>query len=175
MAKFSSRVVRSLVAGILITIGGCSEPNPTISPDAGTPRFVEIQSTVQGVAGLLGGEQRAEKVIGPEGGTLAMAGGHTLTFPAGALSRPTKIKAKSSTRFVEVDLGPEGLTFPTGHEPVLTLNYAGTNSGLFSTLSIVYLSDSGEILEVLRTENDSSSKTVKAQLRHFSRYATIGH
>ncbi len=176
MAKFSLRSARSIAAGILITIGGCSE-NPTTATDAASaPEYqrVELQQDAQGGAySLFGGSLKAEKVIGPAGGTLTIPGGHSISFPEGALAEPTTIKAKIDTRYIQVDLDPHGIQFPAGREPTLSLSYAGANLlsllGL-TRLHILYVSESGQIAEVLRTSNDNADRKVEARLSHFSRY-----
>lgn len=177
MAKLSLRSARSLAAGILITIGGCSEAPTTASDAVSAPQYqrVELEQGAQGGAySLFGGDIKAEKVIGPEGGTLEIPGGHLLSFPAGALAEPTTIKAKMDPRYVGVDLDPHGIQFPAGHEPTLTLSYRGAN--LFGkSLSVGYFSESWQLLEILPAENNYGSRTLSAQLRHFSRYIAVGN
>ncbi|HEX2094300.1 MAG TPA: hypothetical protein VHG28_17995 [Longimicrobiaceae bacterium] len=175
MAKFSSRVTRLLVAGILITIGGCSESNPTIAPDNREVRYepIEVRANVQGTGSGIVDEAKNDKLIGPEGGTLVIPGGHSLTFPAGALSAPTRIEAKVNPRYIEVEFSPHGLQFPAGHEPTLTLSAQGANVAPFQTLNVVYL-ERGRVSEVLPTEFDVVSKNATAKLQHFSGYALAG-
>lgn len=177
MAKLRMRAALSAIAaGILITIGGCTEQAPTSNsgPDAGL-RFEKLE--LPGAVGLSSqaNSLRAEKVIGAEGGTLEIPGGHTLTFPAGALSSPTRIRAAVDTRFVGVDLQPEGIHFPVGNGPVLTINYAGVPAEQYRQLAVLYVAPSGTILEVLPSEANRPGTTVSARLSHFSGYLVGGH
>ena len=177
MAKLRVRAALSAItAGILITIGGCSEQAPTSNsaPEGAQYQLLELQQAAPGGAAFDGTDPRAEKVIGAEGGTLEIPGGHTLTFPAGALKEPTRIRARIDARYVEVDLGPEGIQFPAGAEPSLTLNYGNAANTAFSTLAVGYFSESGKLLEVLRTDNNAVAKSLTVRLRHFSRYVAIG-
>lgn len=111
--------------------------------------------------------------IGPAGGTLNIAGGHSLYFPAGALAEPTTITAVSEPGVVSVDFAPHGLVFPANARPTLTYSYV--NSGFLTlidpySLSIVYVED-GQVVDVLPTTPDTAQGVVRAQLEHFSTYA----
>ena len=165
-----SRVALSFAAGILITIGGCSEHPSTV---ADTAELQQVRLGAPGSSPLFdragGGE--VSQTIGPEGGTLAISGGHSLYFPAGALSGPTEITAQPGRVFVEVEFGPHGLQFPAGHEPVLTLSYNGAvNVQDPSSLVIAYM-QGGRVTEVLTGQVDYEAKSVSAGISHFSRYA----
>lgn len=177
MAKLRMRAVLSAItAGILITIGGCTEQAPmsnSVPEDSARYQRLEMQNSAAGSA-FDQGAVRVEKVIGAEGGTLEIPGGHTLAFPAGALSAPTRIRARIDPQYVEVDLGPDGLIFPVGHEPVLTLSYSNANAAAFRQLAIAYLNNSGAIVEILQTTDDAVKNTLTTRLRHFSRYASVG-
>lgn len=115
----------------------------------------------------------SEETIGPEGGTLEIAGGHSLHFPAGALDDTITVSAVRDPFHILVDFGPEGLVFPDSAKPVLTYSYADT--GLLGLLNpdglvIVYL-DGRSVAEVLPSELDTQAKVVRAELSHFSTYA----
>jgi hypothetical protein len=135
--------------------------------------------------GLLGGTLRlvgqllpildtvSEETIGPEGGTLEIAGGHSIYFPPGALTDSTTISAVRHPLKILVDFGPEGLVFPDSARPTLTYSYDGL--GLLGLLDpgglvIVYL-DGGAIAEVLPSVVDPQARVVQAELTHFSTYA----
>ncbi|HEV2148585.1 MAG TPA: hypothetical protein VGR37_14370 [Longimicrobiaceae bacterium] len=179
MANFRLRAgFGVLLAGILITIGGCSEPSAVV--DAGSEaghryQFVEGQQPVGGASYTVVGTPRVEQVIGPEGGTLQIPGGHTLAFPAGALSKPTRIQAKADARYVGVELEPHGLQFPAGNGPVLTLSMQAAQMNQFASFSILYVSPSGTILEVLSADADRVRNTLTTRLSHFSGYLAGGH
>jgi hypothetical protein len=173
MAKLRMRAALSAItAGILITIGGCTEQAPTsnAAPEDGA-RYQRLEMQQSASGGVAYDMPGAEKVIGKEGGTLEISGGHTLTFPAGALSAPTRIRAKVDARYVEVDLEPHGIRFPVGREPVLKLSYAGAGPVLTSSLTIIYLDQAGRFLENMSGTADPNSRVVTARLPHFSRYA----
>jgi hypothetical protein len=178
MAKLRMRAALSaLAAGILITVGGCSEQSLTLNvePEAGQ-HYQRIEVTRSpGGASFDSGSGRAEKVIGPEGGTLAIPGGHTLTFPAGALSQPTAIRAQVDAQYVAVELEPHGIRFPVGRGPALALSYQGSNAEAFGKLVALYIGDSNQVEEVLSVENNRAAQTATVRLQHFSRYYLAGN
>lgn len=174
MAKTPLRAALALVAGILITIGGCSDNQPAAPTTvASAEQFQKVALRRGPSYDLLGAaEVRSEKVIGPEGGTLDIGGGHSITFPAGALSAPIRIRGKADARYVEVDLGPTGLRFPEGREPTLTMSYANAILTVAEDrLTIIYIDESGRAVENMQGTVDPVQKTVSAKLRHFSKYA----
>lgn len=178
MAKLRMRAVLSAItAGILITVGGCSEQSPTVNvgPEAGESyQRIEVRSAPGG-ASYDSGNGRAEKVIGPEGGTLAIPGGHTLAFPAGALTQATMIRARVDAQYVAVELEPHGIRFPVGQGPALTLSYEGTSAEAFNKLVTLYVGDSNQVEEVLNVENNRAAQTATVRLQHFSRYYLAGN
>lgn len=177
MVKLRVRAALSaMAAGILIAIGGCTEQSPTVvaDPDVGDYRLLEVGNPAGGAPLELFGPVRVTKVIGPDGGVLEITGGHTLTFPAGALSEPTTISARVDTRYLGADFGPEGLRFPEGRNPVLKLNYSHLGAIPYRSIAVGYIAPTGRILEVLDTEVDPAGKTLAARLSHFSGYVAIG-
>lgn len=163
MAMRRVRVVLSLCFGILITIGGCAE-HPSSPVDSG-PQPQQVQLSV----GTLSSAETSS-VIGPEGGTLSIPGGHQLVFPAGALSAPTQITARPGKVFIEVEFGPHGLQFPAGHEPVLTLSYDDALNVVDESSLVIAYVQGNRITEVLAGTVDTQEKTVSAKLGHFSKY-----
>ena len=163
MCNRSLRTSALALAGILITIGGCSE-----SPSAvGSRQFVERTASARfSVSGS------AASVIDARGGTLETAAGDRIVFPAGALDRPTRITITSSSTQVGVELEPHGLTFPAGAAPVLILNTAGSNAASFSHLDVSYVDESGSVAEVLPAATGGT--TLTTTLRHFSGYTASG-
>ncbi|HEX6912620.1 MAG TPA: hypothetical protein VF142_19595 [Longimicrobium sp.] len=157
------------VAGILITGGGCTD---TVSAPVQPGQGLELLRAPQGPSLALSGSQSASKVIGPEGGVIALPGGHELVFPAGALSQPTEIGIRSDGQYQGVHLSPHGLVFPAGAEPVLTLRATGPEAAAFSSLVVTYVDDARNILEVLPTSRHGN--TVTAHLEHFSGYIVGG-
>jgi hypothetical protein len=169
MSKFTLRAAAAALAGILIAIGGCAEsPSAPVAPDVSDLTFLR---TPTGPSFSLGGSSVA--VIDQNGGTLRTIEGHKLVFPAGAVSQPTRITMATVDGYVGVDLQPHGLTFPAGHEPVLTLDYsAATVSDGSSDLFVVYVDESNAVAEVLATRVLGQDRKVRANLQHFSRYIT---
>jgi hypothetical protein len=178
MAKLRMRAALSaLAAGILITVGGCSESHPTVNSAVDfANRFhrIELRGGAESSSIANAAPIRAEKVIGPEGGTLEIPGGHSLTFPSGAVSKPTTIRARVDMQYVEVDLDPHGIQFPAGREPTLKLSYAGASTAGFRSLTIAYFDEAGRYLEDMRGVDSSTTQAVNARLPHFSRYALVG-
>jgi hypothetical protein len=177
MAKLRMRAALSaLAAGILITIGGCTEQSPlakpTIEVGAGYEP-VRMQMPAGGASFDRGADLRAEKLIGSEGGTLQMPGGHTLTFPAGAVSGPTMIRSRVDAEYLRVDFEPHGIQFPRGREPLLTLNLQDADVSGFKSLRVTYVAGS-QILEVLPTDINPGAATANARLLHFSGYLLSG-
>lgn len=169
------RKLYSFVAFFALALGisGCGDsPTQPLRPS-------EVQ------AGLLGGTLRivgqlipildtvSEEVIGPEGGTLEIAGGHSIHFPAGALSDSLTITAVRDPLKILVNFGPEGLVFPDSARPTLSYKYGST--GLLGLLNptklvIVYL-EGGAVAERLPTVVDAQAGVARAELTHFSTYA----
>ncbi len=108
-------------------------------------------------------------VFGPSGGTLVF-GNSRLVIPGGALHDTVTISAtipadSSST----VEFQPHGLQFykPAG----LVLD--GSTCSLPADMAprVVYLSDGGDVLEIIEAVYDPHWKTVAAPIVHFSGYA----
>jgi hypothetical protein len=108
------------------------------------------------------------KTIGPDGGTIDV-GTHSLVIPRGALSKKTTITAEQiSGRTNSLRFSPAGLRF---EKPApLTMSYKNCLVVLLSK-HIVYTDEKLKILEVLRSLDLFSKKTVTAPIDHFSRYA----
>lgn len=160
-------------AAIAIAFAGCESPVSTpLGP--GVPDSGLLDNGLRVVNGILPiFNTVADQTIGPEGGTLLIAGGHTLHFPAGALADSTRITAVRDPLKIMVRFGPEGIVFPDSARPTLsyrypTLGFLGIVNP--SRLTIVYLLG-GKVGEVLPTEVDVTAGRVRAELSHFSTYA----
>jgi hypothetical protein len=156
-------------AGILIVSGGCAE-----SPSAPAPvgAGLELLLNPEGPSFSRSvGTGASSRVIGAEGGVIELGNGYRLTFPAGALSQPTEIGMRVDGEYQGVRLSPHGLTFPAGAQPVLELRAVGGGAER-RTLSIVYVDDSNNILEVLPTTRHGNELSV--HLEHFSGYIAAG-
>lgn len=163
MSRFRLGSILAVAAGILIISGGCAE-----SPSAPAPvgAGLELLRTPQGPSFDRSGSESRSKVIGPEGGVLEVNGGR-LVFPAGAVSEPTEIGMRVDGEYQGVRLSPHGLQFPAGAQPELELRAVGAG-GDRAGLTVVYVDDANQILEVLQT--DSHGSRVTTSLEHFSGY-----
>jgi hypothetical protein len=169
MCNRSLRSSVLVLAGILIGIGGCAESPAAPAARTEALQLLELRSAPRyDMAGVSGA------VVGPEGGVVVGPGGVTLSFPKGALSRPTYISLRPSTEVVGVEILPHGLTFSAGSEPTLTLPYGGADVSGFSRLNVVYV-EGGAITEVLSTSVSPGAHTLTARLPHFSFYAGAGN
>jgi hypothetical protein len=108
------------------------------------------------------------KTIGSDGGTIVV-GSHTLVIPRGALSKKTTITAEQIRgRTNSLRFSPEGLRFEKPAD--LTMSYKNCLVVLLSK-RIVYTDENLKVLEVLRSLDLFSKRTVTAPIDHFSRYA----
>jgi hypothetical protein len=108
------------------------------------------------------------QTIGPNGGVIAV-GSHSLVIPRNALSQKVTITAeqiRGSTNSVR--FSPEGLRFEK--PATLTMNYENCALVLLQK-QIVFTTEKLKVLEVLRSLDLFRSKTVRAPIDHFSRYA----
>jgi hypothetical protein len=167
MSRFRLGSILAVTAGILITTGGCAE-SPSAPAEVGAG--LELLVLPQGPSFAVSAGGVASQVIGPEGGVIEL-GGSRLVFPAGALSQPTEIGMRADAKYQGVRLSPHGLQFPAGAEPVLELRAAGLAADR-TALTVVYVDDANQILEVLPTERHGN--TVSAHLAHFSGYILSG-
>jgi|tagenome__1003787_1003787.scaffolds.fasta_scaffold20976725_4 hypothetical protein len=163
MCNRSLRSSALALAGILITIGGCSESPSAVSSRQFVARSVSARFSVSG---------SSASVIDARGGTLVTAAGDRIVFPAGALSAPTLITITSSSSQVGVELEPHGLKFSAAHAPVLILNIADSNAASFGRLDVSYVDESGNVAEVLPAAEGAT--TLTTTLRHFSGYTASG-
>lgn len=154
-------------AGILITTGGCAE-SATSPVEVGAG--LELLAVPQGPSFARSTGGAAAKVIGPEGGVIAV-GESRLVFPAGAVAQPTEIGMHADAQYQGVRLSPHGLTFPAGARPVLELRASGRTAAR-EDLQVVYVDETNQILEVLSTTRHGN--VVSVNLEHFSGYLISG-
>ena len=108
------------------------------------------------------------QTIGSDGGTINV-GSHTLVIPRGALKNRTTITAEQMPgRTNSLRFSPEGLHFEK--PAALTMSYRNCLLVLVQK-NIVYTDEKLNILEVLRSLDLFSKRTVTAPIDHFSRYA----
>lgn len=109
--------------------------------------------------------------IGPSGGQL-LVGTSRVIVPPGALNKKVFITATMPEgEFITIrfEFQPHGLEFkkPAG----LVLNASGCDIPDWSAPNIVYLSETGEILEYIESYYSHHWHTVAAPIWHFSGYA----
>lgn len=109
------------------------------------------------------------EVFGPSGGTLTF-GSSRLIIPAGALRDTVTITATIPDGDANrVEFQPHGLEFakPAG----LQLGTAGCAVDEQLVPNVVYLSETGEVLETIEAVYDPHWQTIAASIWHFSGYA----
>ena len=169
----------ALLLGATMLLLSCAEPVPT-GPVArpAAPQATLIGSLVGTVNAVADGlltcsplpSYSVTQTIGPAGGVLTV-GPHTLTVPAGALSRRVTITATAPSGTVNrVHFEPAGLEFQSTAS--LTMSYANCNVlGSLVPKHIAYTTDELEILYYLLGIDDLLAQKVTGQLHHFSEYA----
>jgi hypothetical protein len=108
-------------------------------------------------------------VFGPSGGTLTF-GSSRLIIPAGALRDTVTITATIPDGDANrVEFQPHGLEFakPAG----LQFATAGCSADTQIVPNVVYLSETGEIVETIEAVYDPHWQTIAASIWHFSGYA----
>jgi hypothetical protein len=176
MTAFVLAVV--LAAGVSCTPDdalGPSEPStPTQMASSGEQQSLILGGVVDGLKDLrllsCSTQQRivVTKVIGPAGGTVVV-GSHRLVIPAGALARSHTIQAEQVPgRVNSVRFAPEGLRF--ARPAKLILSYSNC-SPLLLLKRVVYTDELLRVLELMPSLDNLSTKTVRGDIRHFSRYA----
>lgn len=115
-------------------------------------------------------KDNASQKVGPAGGTVQV-GPHTLTIPAGALSKDVTITAKTGAKNGNaIEFGPEGLRFNSYVRLTMDLSNC-TGWGLLRLPLVVYTTDLLSILEAEPSVLDPKRKTVTGFITHFSQYA----
>ncbi len=161
----------SSFAAILILAAGCGDHTPTAVQLEGSnalaasaakgPKANVVKTTF--AAGSYA------TVIGPQGGTIEFGIGK-LVFPAGALTRPTRITATTDGSNLGVEFGPHGLVFPNSRQPQVRFHTAGTLVNPTS-VAIVYIDDLQQVLETIPAFYYIEAEAVAGRLSHFSTYA----
>lgn len=187
----------ALVGAIVLTVAACTAdfaPSAPKSPELAVPtQPSELLGLLGGdglgsdgdsngmLAGLLSNLSlhrcdspdfgSVSKSIGWAGGVIQV-GPHSLSVPAGALSKPVVITATArGGKYVKVDFEPHGLRFNS--RATLRLSYAHCASRPLLP-KVVYVDGTGDLLSILELVPaliDFSSDRVTARLGHFSGYA----
>lgn len=161
----------------------CDRPQATETTVDIAPSFGSVDqseySLVREALPLPVPDLSTSSIIGVSGGQISLLG-HTLQVPAGAVTVPTiftmtvltngyievELTAMVSSLLGTVSVGEKGFKKPV----TLTLTYARSPDKLDpSKLLIVYVN--GSKLEPLPSSVNTVTKTVSAQLSHFSKYA----
>jgi len=153
-----------VLAGWMVVAAGCGDTSPVgVELRVDGLRVGEVARAVR--VGVPYGAGVYQAVIGPDGGVLSFGVG-TLTFPAGALERPTMITARVDGYSIAADFGPSGLSFPAHSQPTLSFSLPSTNE----VVTIAYVDDDLRIRSLLETSIENRSMRARARLRHFSPY-----
>ena len=178
------RRISALMLAVVLQVGVSCTSDESLGPSA-PEAALTMQAVTQHSDPLLGDLLTALKdlsllscspqpyvsrtqVVGVNGGTVVV-GTHRLVIPAGALSRNYTIRAEQVPHRVNsVRLSPEGLRFAKPAK--LTLSYSNC-SPLLLLKRVVHPDDLLRILEPIPSLDNLGTKTVTADIRHFSRYA----
>ena len=173
----------------LVTFASCSTEQAPLAPAA--PEALDLSSLpIAGDSsqllddGLLGGVLKSlhllqcrplpyaseSRWIGFGGGSISV-GPHTLTIPAGALSRNVWITAEIISDDVNsIRFSPEGLEF--SRKATLSMSYANCDIvGILLPKQIVYTTEGLRILELIPSLDDLLRRRTTGRIDHFSRYA----
>jgi len=162
------------VAAVVLTLltAACSESpvapqtkSPTITSAAAPTTLARYVSDAPPVAAF------ASKTIGPEGGTLSLAG-FAVVVPAGAVSKPTNftIRLPGDARlaeYVSASFGPDAVRF--ARPLTLKLPYAGTTSA-GGTAHVVWFDGSSWV--ALPTTTDTNDGSIQTQTTQLTNYGT---
>ena len=159
------------LAAILILAAGCGDREPVGTELRTALRVGEVAQIVS--SPTAGFSLTRSAIIGTAGGNIDFGIGR-ISFPAGALTRPTTISASVVPMQLAVTFSPHGLTFQRGFEPELRFDLSDT---LLSghDLQILYVNNSGTIAEILPTSVDLLGQTARTSISHFSTYAMGAH
>ncbi len=144
---------------------------PRLSASARTENASEFRRNAKAAAATCATHLKSTDagVFGPAGGTLTF-GSSRLIIPAGALRDTVTITATiPEGDGSRVELQPHGLEFakPAG----LQLGTAGCSMNGLVAPNVVYLSETGEVLETIPAVYDPHWQTIAASIWHFSGYA----
>ena len=176
MYRSSFGTAPRLLAFALLVLGGCTsdapaapELTPTLSrrsePDERPTRVVMCPTTQS---------YRTSGMIGPEGGSLQVAG-HRLTVPAGVLTEMTRFSLRAPAGpEVKLELSAGGATHYQFSSPVaVTISYdrCTRQHQPRAAVSAWYVDDSGqEFIERMTGRDDRTRMEVTFQTSHFSTY-----
>jgi hypothetical protein len=172
-----SRSFLNLILGVAIALAACSNqqagpvgPQPPLAPAFILSSLTGAQVSLPSCDVL-----PAASVSGSfdQSGGVLQVGPHTLVIPSGALDGAVTITGSIKPDSINsIHFEPEGLQFR--RPALLTMSYANCQivRPLRRPLRIVYTDDLlSTLLEILPSMDESSSKAVSANLKHFSQYA----
>ncbi|MEP7002787.1 MAG: hypothetical protein ABI969_20010 [bacterium] len=176
---FERRIVFACLIATLATALACGGDQSALSPLAPVGSSSALRGGVASARGNNGKYHattcsthntfNGSGVFGPAGGTLTF-GSSRLIIPAGALQDTVTISATiPDGDESHVEFAPHGLRFdkPAG----LLLGTEGCSIDEAGVPDVVYLSESGEVLELIPAVYDPHWHTFAASIWHFSGYA----
>ena len=173
----SSLLAATLVCGALLGCGGDPASLSPLTPSGTASSYRGGVATANGNSGLSFHATNCETkwtanasgVFGPQGGTLIF-GTSRLIIPGGALRDTVTITATiPDGDNKRVEFQPHGLQFakPAG----LLLDTSGCSMDGQLAPNVVYLSETGVVLETILASYDPHWHTIAAAIWHFSGYA----
>ncbi len=162
--------IAAMSAGLIGALAGCANdatgPTTEIEANAGftVVRQGLLRCTPQPYA-------VGRAVIGPNGGEIKV-GKNEFKVPKGSLLLPTMITMELPSDTVSsVRFSPEGLVFNPMALPTVKFDYKHCQVPKGLKPKVAYTTESLRIIETLPSASDSTTSTVGARPRHFSRYA----
>jgi hypothetical protein len=177
MYRSSLRTTRTILSFALLSLGACSDESPTSpSPDPMLSRGSATADLAASVAICPTDEShRVRGVIGPDGGSLEVAG-HRLTVPSGVLTEPTTFSLYAPAgRQVRLELSAGGAPHYRFQAPVaVTISYerCRRQRSPVPPASAWYLDETprGVRVERMGGRDDRIERAVTFQTTHFSTY-----
>jgi hypothetical protein len=117
-------------------------------------------------------EHRESRVIGPEGGKLEVQG-TSLDLPAGAVDEPTEFEViLPVSPYMKTEIHATGYTSFNFLVPAkIVINFARCSKLPSQILQAVWISDSDQILQILKVGGSRAFKRIEFQTSHLSGYA----
>lgn len=164
---------------IVTVLAACSEPTALVVDEEVQPEFYfggGKKDRDHGDSPLIcptHTTRSATGIIRPNGGTVKLDG-HSVTFPAGAVTKPTEVTIRTpASRYLIVNLRADGQEYPTFRKPVtVTISYDRCKGRIDPSDLVAYQIDpnTGELIEQMPSSVNPVRKTVTFKTSHFSHF-----
>jgi len=171
-------LMSGLGLAIVLGVAACSEPTAlavdevqpefyfgggqTAGSDSGNPLICPTRST-----------RSATGIIRQNGGTVTLDG-HSVTFPPGAVSKPTAVTIRTpASKHLIVNLRADGQEFPSFRKAVtVKVSYERCNRRVDPADLVAWQIDpaSGELIEQMPSSVNPAKRTVTFKTFHFSHF-----